>query len=417
MSSTLQLIETPPTTTPARIRGRWIEVVSHLDPKYGGLSSAVPALGRRIAQANDLDVSLAAFCAPGEQFHPSGYDSARLSYWPASRKPWIEDRFHHRRLRTAFADQLRSADGVHIHGLWEQSTSVAADAARALKIPYILSAHGMLEPWALNNKRLKKLLYGRLIERANVAHAACLHALTRAEADQFIRFGARSPIAVIPNGVDIPAERNPSLFLNRYPAAQCKRIVLFLGRLHPKKGLNLLLEAWSALAPKHPDACLILAGPDSEGTQARLESLLAQHHLQNSVLFTGMLRDSLKWSALAAAEAFVLPSFSEGLSVSVLEAMGMGLPVIVTEPCNMPEVEQFQAGWQIQPDPAQLTDALTDLLSNTPRANSEIGARGAALVQSRYTWPTIARQMAEVYGWLAGGPHPAGVDLVFPEKL
>ena len=413
MTSTLQEIETPSTTQPAPPRGRWVEVVSHLHPRYGGLSAAVPALGQRLTHAHNLDIALAAFCTPGEHVQPTGYDPAHLSFWPASRRPWLQDRLHPS-LRPAFLDQLRGADGIHIHGLWEQSTSVAAHAARTLRIPYLISAHGMLEPWALGNKRLKKLLYAHLIERSNVAHAACLHALTRAEARHYIAFGARSPIAVIPNGVDIPSRRDPSLFLDQFPAAHGKRILLFLGRLHPKKGLDLLLEAWSTLAPQHPDALLVLAGPDSDSTQARLQDVIAQHRLHETVFFTGMLDEAQKWSALAAAEAFILPSHSEGLSMGVLEALGMGLPVIVTEPCNMPEVEEVRAGWQIQPTLPDVTRALTELLANAPQTNAALGENGAALIQSRYTWPIVAAQMAEVYRWLAGGPAPHSVDLVFP---
>ena len=389
---------------------RWIEVVSHTDPKYGGLSAAVPKLGRHIGSNGGFDISLAAFTAPNEHFAPTGYAPEQLCYWPVSRKPWLQDKD----LRNSFKEQIRYADGVHIHGIWEQSTAIAARTARALGVPYILSAHGMLEPWALRNKRLKKLIYAHLMERKNISRATCLHALTHAEADHFIRFGARSPIAVIPNGVDIPALKSPSLFLSQFPSIKDKRIILFLGRLHPKKGLDLLLQAWAQISKLHSNTHLVLAGPNSEGTEAKLRKFVDEHGLQTTVLFTGMLREHLKWSALAAAECFVLPSYSEGLSVSVLEAMGMGLPVLITEPCNMPEVARHGTGWQIQPEVHALTVALTEILSNSPSKNLEIGARGAALIQSRYTWDTVASQMAEVYRWVQGGPKPATVELVHP---
>ena len=125
-----------------------------------------------------------------------------------------------------------------------------------------------------------------------------------------------------------------------------------------------------------------------------------------------MLRQELKWSALAAAEGFVLPSYSEGLSVSVLEAMGLGLPVIVTEQCNLPEVRELETGWQIQSEAAPLTSAIQDLLSNSAAANARIGSRGRDLVLSRYSWPTVAERMAELYRWVEGGPWPQNVDIV-----
>ncbi len=394
---------------------RWVEVVTHLDPKYGGLSAAVPALGRSLAASQHIDVSLAAFCAEGEQVEPADYAAGQLSFWPAARKPWLTDLLHGNRLRKNFITYLRGASGLHIHGLWEQSTSEAVSAAREMGIPYVLSAHGMLEPWALASKGLKKLLYAILVECGNVGGAACLHALTQAEADQYIAFGARCPIAIIPNGVDVPDRVDPALFLRSFPSVLGKRIVLFLGRLHPKKGLDLLLEAWSLLAPLFPEAQLVIAGPDSEDMQERLSELVAQGQLEDSVLFTGMLDGAMKWSALAAAEAFVLPSHSEGLSVSVLEAMGVGLPVVVTTACNLPEVEEYHAGWQIEPSLDELTSAIAGLLYNSPAENREIGARGAALVQARYTWATVARQMADVYRWVAGGPRPRNVKLLLQE--
>jgi len=392
-------------------RSRWLQVVSHLDPKYGGLSAAVPALGESIARRGDFEVSLAAFCMPGEQFQPEGFHESQLSYWPASRKPWLRAGT----LRRDFMNEMFNASGVHIHGLWEQSTAAAASTARKLGVPYIISAHGMLEPWALANKRLKKMLYAMLIESKNVSHATCLHALTQAEAMHFVRFGAKSPIAIIPNGVNIPAVKDATLFLRRHPELEGKRLVLFMARLHPKKGLNLLMEAWSSIANEHPDAHLVVAGPDSEGLRQKLEQYCAEAGLIDRVSFPGMLQGAMKWSALAAAELFVLPSFSEGLSVGVLEAMGMGLPVIVTEPCNMPEVEECRTGWQIKPTAVALKRALREALGNSTSRNAVIGRLGARLVANRFSWNTVARQMSEVYSWMLGGPQPRNVKLLLPD--
>jgi glycosyltransferase involved in cell wall biosynthesis len=298
--------------------------------------------------------------------------------------------------------------------LWDQSTAIAAKTARATGTPYVVSAHGMLEPWALANKRWKKLLYSHLVERSNVARASCLHALTHAEASHYLRFGAQSPIAVIPNGVDIPHLKNPHLFLGRYPQLQGKRTILFLARLHPKKGLDLLIGAWSSIAHDYPDARLVVAGPDSEDTQQRLEQSLINEGVRDSVLFTGMLQSAMKWSALTAAECFVLPSFSEGLSVSVLEALGMGLPVIITEPCNMPEVRNACAGWVIQPNQKELVGALRGMLDQSPMENLQVGCRGAALIESRFTWPHVAKQMSDIYQWIQGGSLPKTLEMVFP---
>ena len=306
---------------------------------------------------------------------------------------------------------MARADGLHLHGLWEQSTAVGARTARALGKPYIISAHGMLEPWALRNRGFKKRIYAALVERANLEGAHCLHALTSAEADDYRSFGCPAPIAVIPNGVRVPDTFSAELFLQSYPELRHKRLLLFLSRLHPKKGLDILVEAWSALAAQWPDAHLVLAGPDFEGTRSPLEQRLSALGLTKQVSFTGMLSGELKWSAFAAAECFLLPSYSEGLSVSVLEAMGTGLPVLISDRCNLPEVKSVEAGWIIQSNVKSLTYGMREMLLNSPATNRQIGLQGSKLVRERFTWTHVAAQMSAVYNWAQGGPVPQHVDL------
>lgn len=337
-------------------RRPWLYVVSHTDPRYGGLSSAVPALAASISAQQLFDVSLAAFCAPGETYQPSSMGSEQVTFWPTSRKQWALNG----RLKSDFADAVRAADGLHVHGIWEESTAVACKLARKLDKPYVLSAHGMLEPWALATKQLKKRVYAVLVERANVSGARCLHALTAAEAGQYRSFGATCPIAVVPNSVEQPKGATADLFLQRYPELRGKRIVLFLSRLHPKKGLDLLVAAWARASQGHAEAQLVIAGPDSEGMQASLIAQAGQAGVLDRITFTGMLSGDLKWSALKAAEAYVLPSYSEGLSMALLEAMGVGLPVIATRACNMPEITTYGAGWEIEATADDVTSALGD---------------------------------------------------------
>jgi glycosyltransferase involved in cell wall biosynthesis len=238
-----------------------------------------------------------------------------------------------------------------------------------------------------------------------------LHALTEAEAGQYRAFGARGPIAVVPNAVKLPEHADAQLFLSTFPQLAGKRLVLFLSRLHPKKGLDLLMQAWATLAPKFPEAQLVIAGPDSEGMQAKLAVEAAARGVSDRVTFTGMLTGDIKWSALKAAEVYVLPSYSEGLSMALLEAMGMGLPVIATRACNMPEISRAGAGWEIEATAEALTSALGEVLGRQPAQNWNQGRNGAQLIASRYTPTQVARQIAEVYDFALGGPRPACVRL------
>lgn len=385
----------------------WLAVVPHLDPKYGGLSAAVPALASAVADAQHRSLSLAAFCHADEHFLPTVSNRVAIHHLPLARGAWLRDspaRQHFRQLIT------RSA-GVHIHGLWQPSTSTAARLARKQNKPYVISAHGMLERWALANKRLKKAVYAALLERANLQAAACLHALTEAEAEDYRRFGLTNPIAVIPNGVAVPGSPSAEPFLAQFPELRNKRLILFLGRIHFKKGLDLLVEAWSRLASEWPEAQLVLAGPDSENTRARVEAQLSASGIASRVTFTGMLTGKRKWSALAAADFFVLPSYSEGLSVSVLEAMGMGRPVLVTRQCNLPEVAEQRCGWVIEARPDALTNSLAAALRSSAAEREMLGENGHSLIARSYTWPVVGIQMASLYAWLGGGPRPQGVKL------
>jgi glycosyltransferase involved in cell wall biosynthesis len=407
MASTLTIAPVSPESaasaavlpTSARL---WLNVLSHLDPSYGGLSSIVPQLCISVAETGLASASIAAFCLPGEQIKPVCLPPETTSFWPTGRIEWLSKRD----LRRNFTRAVDKVEGLHIHGLWEQSTDIAARTARSMGKPYIISAHGMLEPWALANKQFKKRIYTALFERRNLDGAACLHALTRAEAEDYRHFGCTNPIVVIPNAVHIPAALDPDLFLSAYPLLRGKTLILFLGRIHFKKGLDLLVSAWAELARKWPEARLVLAGPDSENTRAGIEQRIAEAGIADRVTFTGMLDSDMKWSAYAAAACFVLPSYSEGLSTSVLEAMAAGLPIVLTEQSHMPEVSEHQAGWTIQPRVDDLIDALTAALSASIGERQQIGSRGRTLVKHNYSWPSVARRMGEVYRWLGGGPLP-----------
>ena len=404
-------VPTPSEMEAAAASQRWLHVVSHLDPKFGGLSAVVPELAAAVSHAGRLSASLGAFCDPAEHIPTPAENPAftglPVSRWPMGRRQWLTDAS----LRHRFLDVVDQVDGLHLHGLWEQSTLAGARSARSRNRPYIVSAHGMLEPWALRNKSLKKHIYSALAERNNLGRSACLHALTRAEAEDYRRYGTQRPIAVIPNGVHVPRSVDGDQFYVQYSALKGRRIFLFLGRIHFKKGLDVLVQAWKQIAAYSADAHLVLAGPNSEGTQPAIERQIEELGIVDRVTFTGMLKGSMKWNALAAAECFVLPSYSEGLSVSTLEAMALGLPVIVSDHCNLPEVSEFGAGWQIRAEVDPLVRALQECLENSPQQNASIGERGAGLVADRYTWAAVGAQMEDLYGSILGGVLPTKFEL------
>ncbi len=383
-----------------------LQVISRLDPTLGGMSAVVPRLSSELARTANIGVTICVFGDDQERRAQPLNDLVEHSHWTSSRGAWLRDGS----LRERFSSVVRQADLVHIHGLWETSVTAAARTSHQVKTPYIVSAHGMLEPWALANKRLKKSLYSALVERKNLAGAACLHALTADEAADYRRYGCKQPIAVIPNGVETPSAADPSLFLKRFPELAGKSILLFLGRIHFKKGLDILIPAWASLQHQYPDAILVLAGPDSEGTQKSVDSLIEKSGLAQRVLCTGMLHEELKWSALAAATCFILPSYSEGLSVAVLEALSAGVPVIVSEQTHLPQVAERGAGYVVPTEVEPLQRAMQQMLDHSEAIHAAIGQRGREFAKE-FQWKTVTEKMAQLYRWVSGGPRPTSFPI------
>ncbi len=317
-------------------------------------------------------------------------------------------------LRNQLQTRAGSRGVIHSHGLWMYSGLAARKCAGKNNCPLLISPHGMLEPWAVNNSRWKKKLAGRLFENRNLLKAGCLHALCQPEADNFRRYGLKSPIAIIPNGVDLEdfASGQGGAIEEKFPAIKGRRRLLFLSRLHPKKGLLNLLQAWQKLAPDFRDWQLLVAGSGEHEYEQELKTFSQNLIQDRSVVFLGPLYREDKRQILAVADAFALPSFSEGFSMAVLEAAAAGLPVLLTHECNFPELAKANAAIEISPDAAEIESGLRRLLQLPEAGRKEMGRRGQELVKKAYTWPVIARKMCDVYEWLGGNaPMPETVQL------
>ena len=383
-----------------------IQIARSLEPEKGGTSESIPALARATAATGRYSSHLLYFGDPlrappkaccGVPLQAMVWRPFRLLGAPG----------------TILREKMRGFQIVHLHGLWEPQCSGAGRVARSLGIPYVVSAHGMLEHWAVRNKRLKKTIYSALAERPNLRGAACMRALTRAEVEDYRRYGLCGPVAIVPNGVAAPPPVSDRLFLDRFPQTDGRRIVLFLGRIHHKKGVHMLCRAWTRICRDFSDVHLVMAGPDFENTLAPLQTLVSELNLGSRITFTGMLGGELKWSALKAASLFVLPSFSEGFSVAILEALASGVPTIATFPCNFPELSEAGAGLVIEPEQQELERALMDLLALPSTELQNMGRKGAELAARRYSWDVIGAKMAAVYDWVLGGNIPTDVEIEF----
>lgn len=290
-------------------------------------------------------------------------------------------------------------DLVHVHGLWMYPSVVSLNWAARSGRPLMVSPHGMLDPWALQHSAWKKRIAGWLYEYRHLRKAACLHALCDAEAAAMRAHGLTNPIRVIPNGVTIPSDA-PEHTLPVWASAlpDDARVLLYLGRLHPKKNLRALIEAWAMISADQVARSwwLVIAGWDQGGYESLLRQSVGQQRIPR-VIFAGPQFDQAKDYSFRRADAFVLPSLSEGLPVAVLEAWSYGLPVLMTQYCNLPQGFSHGAAQQIGTTAQAVVGPLRTLISMSKTNRLLMGANGRALVARTYTWPRIAGEMLIVY--------------------
>jgi len=295
-------------------------------------------------------------------------------------------------------------DLVHIHELWHHPHYAAAVSSRRSRVPYIVSPDGTLGSRALRHKALKKWVYSTIVQRKLLQRSVLVHAMTKAEADQLRRFGVSRPAAVVPWGIDAAefADLPPrESFEQKYPRLTGKRVVLFMGRLDAVKGLDVLIPAFARVADGRDDLFMVIAGPD-RGYGAEVARLIGEAGLAGRSAVVGTLDTEDRLAALARADVFVLPSYSEGFSVAVLEALAVGCPAVITHNCNFPEVASADAALAVEPEVGQVAGALAEILDQ-PEFARRIGARARALIAKRYTWDRIAGLFVEMYRSVLGG--------------
>jgi poly(glycerol-phosphate) alpha-glucosyltransferase len=269
----------------------------------------------------------------------------------------------------------------------------------------------MLEKWALNNSKWKKRIAAILYEDRHLREAACLRALCDAEAQSIRDYGLGNPVCVIPNGIDLP----DSPVARRAPwsgGAVRENVLLYLGRLHPKKNLGALIDAWATIRrdAKSRDWSLVIAGWDEGGYKAMLRRQAKDLGIESNVHFSGPLVGEEKAAAYQNADAFVLPSLSEGLPMVVLEAWAFAKPVLMTPECNLPEGFAANAARQIGTTSETIVPGLRSILEMSDAERIGMGGRGRELVAQRFAWPAIGEEMRRVCQWVMnGGPAPASV--------
>jgi glycosyltransferase involved in cell wall biosynthesis len=292
--------------------------------------------------------------------------------------------------------QSQNGDVVHDFGLWLPAHHAVACVCKTLGIPLVCSTSGMLAPWALRHKAWKKRLAWWLYQRRDLSCAALLAATSEQEVGHIRRLVPGKNIALVPNGVEFPAV---SVEPRRATGNQPRKAV-FLGRIHPVKGLKNLVEAWHITRPDGWRC--ILAGPDEAGHQKELEAILRLRKLENTFEFPGMMDNEQKWALLNDADLFILPSFTENFGIAVAEALACAVPVITTKGAPWQDLVDHHCGWWVDVGVEPLAEALRNATILSDDERRQMGERARQLVQGKYSWDRIARDTNSVYSWLLG---------------
>lgn len=390
---------------------RPLHIVAGLDPAHGGPSYSVPRLCEALAAsgAEPVLLSVAAQREPPGDMVRRGYPDRRFAR-NLARVPGLRALRCSIGFSAALKETVAFADVVHDHGLWLLPNLQAGWAASSAGKALVVSPRGMLSPAALAFSSARKRAVWALLQGPVVRRAACLHATSDQEYAELRAFGLRHPIAVIPNGIDLPQEL-PASTAGTPANAAGERIVLSLGRLHPKKGLETLLRAWAAVEKAHPGWRLSLIGPGEDRYVGELRSL-ARNLCPGRVSFGGAVYGAAKWNAYRAADLFVLPSLNENFGLTIAEALAAGIPVIATTGTPWRQLETEGCGWWVETAPGPLAAALTSAMRMPRSALCEMGRKGRAWIAREFSWDCAARDMGAVYAWLAGrAERPASVLL------
>jgi glycosyltransferase involved in cell wall biosynthesis len=289
-------------------------------------------------------------------------------------------------------------DIFHGSGLWQYPVHAMAKVALKRNIPYIISPHGMLEPWSLNSGKLKKKIALKFFQWDDLALSDCIHATSEMEADNIRKLGFKNPMAIIPNGIDLK-----EFPLNKPISNKSRFTILFLSRIHPKKGIEFLIEAWDRLSGGLRNEWQIkIAGNGDSVYIASLQQLIKNKRLEKEISIIGPQFGNDKIKTYQDADLFVLPTYSENFGIVIAEALACGIPVITTKGTPWEELNIFKAGWWIDIGVEPLASALTEALQLSIVNRQMMGQNGRRLILEKYSIESVVLKLIQLYDWVLG---------------
>jgi len=386
--------------------------------RYGGPIYAAQALTRELArQGHEVVVMTTNIDGPNVLDVPLGrpvlMDDVKVWYFPVERPRWW---CFSRPLGRALQAQVKHFDLVDIHSIFLWPTTVAAFLCQRWGVPYVIKPSGALDPTCLNksydkkwvslSSRAKKWFYFKTLGKVDLGRASAVHFMSQDEMEAARPLRLRPPGFVVPLGVECGQleEESTSLRLReRYPQLDGKKVVLFLSRLDPIKGLDLLIPALGDLALRRSDFVFALAGSGNSAYEAHVAALVKRHGIRDRTVFLGFVQGEVKRSLLREADLFVLSSYHESFSIAIVEAMAAGLPVIVSDQASIwREVSRAGAGLVAGLEPKEIAAAV-DLLLEDDNLRKEMGRKGARLVSEQFGLAKVVKDLVQVYGQIIEG--------------
>ncbi len=372
-----------------------LHVAESIDPSQGGPSICIPSIAAAQAKLGH-NVSIISYITASKNNYTSFLkynipDYENINFIGIDNQTKLEQ-FFATKGRQAIKKKLTGLEAIHLHGLWRPLLKIAATLAIRNKIALIITPHGMLDPWSMEQKKYKKKIALWLGWQTILNKCTFLHALNREEKKLLYPLNLRCKIKIFPNGVfrqNYLALPDKGAFYKRHPALNNSPYILFLSRLHFKKGLDYLIDAFAEFSTYNNKFHLVIAGPN-DGAKSMLMNKIKEYKLSDKVHLVGALYEDDKFSALIDANCFCLPSRQEGFSIAITEALAVGTPVIISENCNFPEVSNARAGLIFPLQQSGIVSAMKTISELSDFDRSEMSENARKLVFENYDWSSIS---------------------------
>ena len=381
-----------------------INIIENLDDTYGGPAKSVPYMCKYL---NDIDIETEMLSVKyNKNEHNSIVDKYKL-HWQSFRYNFVQKLRYSKGLKNYLNNCLKKENDIilHTHNSWNYIPYIAYKMSIRHNVPLIMAIRSSLYKWSLSQNRLQKQIALVLFQKSALKDATCIHITEPKELDAVRSLGIKTPVALVPNGVEFDEFKNLKNKINSKKSLKLdvdKKYILFISRLHPKKGLEYLVNAWIKLAQVHRQWDLLIVGPEYDKQYIEeIKVNIKNNNLEERVIFTGMLKDQNRVDAFGASDLFALPSHTENFGIAIAEAMVAKLPVITTHGTPWQEIEKYNAGWWVELNQENIDNALEKALSCSDDELKQKGLNGYELIQ-KYEWKYQAKKMKQVYEWVLG---------------